>query len=225
VRKNVLRVAGAPRSWKQSALAVVLAGGHRAALSHSGAARLWQVAGFATAVVEITEPMGCSADLDGVRSHHSGIVEIDRRVAEGIPVTSPERTVIDLSGRCDVRRLGRIADDAIRRHLMTADGLAECAARLRPAPGRRMSVVHRVLEQRLPGYEPGDSAFSEHVAQLLEHVARLPGVVREHPVKIGGRTYHIDVANPLVMLAHEADGWASHRTRSSQSRVLMTSHT
>jgi very-short-patch-repair endonuclease len=75
--------------------------------------------------------------------------------------------------------------------------------------------VHELLERRLPGYEPGDSYFSERVAQILEHVARLPGLVREHPVRIGSRTYHIDVAQPFVLLAHEADGWDAHRTRSA----------
>ena len=78
-----------------------------------------------------------------------------------------------------------------------------------------MSVVYRVLEQRLPGYEPGDSDFCEHVAQVLEHIAHLPDVVRKYPVKIGGRTYHIDAANPSVLLADEADGWDSHRTRTA----------
>jgi hypothetical protein len=193
----------------------VLAGGDDTVLSHAGAARLWQLQGFATAGVEITEPSGCSADLDGVRAHHSRVLALDRRVHDAVPVTAPERTVIDLSGRYDVRWLGRVADDAIRQRLMTAESLATCAARLRSAPGRRMSVVHRVLEQRLPGYEPGDSHFSEHVAQVLEHLAHLPGLVREHPVKIGGRTYRIDAANPSVLLAHEADGWDSHRTRTA----------
>jgi hypothetical protein len=83
------------------------------------------------------------------------------------------------------------------------------------ARGRRMAIVHRVLELRVPGYEPGDSVFSERVAQLLEHVACFTDVVREYPVRVGSRTYHIDVAQPGVLLAHETDGWDAHRTRSA----------
>jgi hypothetical protein len=215
VRRGVLRVAGTPACWEQSALGAVLAGGEDTLLSHGAAARGWRANRFAHTLVEIVEPRRCSSALSDIRCHHSVVVQVDRRTVRGLPLTSPERTLCDLSGRMNADQLGRLADEWIRRHLMTADGLAVCAARLKSAHGRRVSVVHRVLESRLPGYEPGDSVFSERVAQLLEHVAGFTDVVREYPVRVGPRTYHIDVANPSVLLAHETDGWDGHRTRSA----------
>ena len=72
-------------------------------------------------------------------THRSVVLAIDRRTARGIPVTSPERTIIDLSGRLDASQLGRLADDGIRRRLMTADSLAVCVPV--SAPGARATNV------------------------------------------------------------------------------------
>jgi hypothetical protein len=122
VRRGVLRVAGTPACWEQSALGAVLAGGEDTLLSHGAAARGWRANRFAHALVEIVEPRRCSSALSDIRCHHSVVVQVDRRTVRGLPLTSPERTLCDLSGRMNADQLGRLADEWIRRHLMTADG-------------------------------------------------------------------------------------------------------
>src|SRR4051812_25574360 len=101
VRRGVVRVAGAPACWEQSALAAALAGGEDTLLSHEAAGRIWGARRFARALVEVSEPRHCSSALADIRSHHSVVLAIDRRITRGLPVTSPERTIIDLSARMD----------------------------------------------------------------------------------------------------------------------------
>ena len=180
VRRGVLRVAGAPACWEQSALARRARRRRRHARSRTPRPpRVWATATrFADALVEVTEPTRCSsADLAGVRTHHSTVARHRSPTCdEGIPVTSPERTVDRPVG--STRRHATSADSpttASAGSLMTPTA-SPCAPRdcaRRRVGGCRSCIA--CSSNGFPGYEPGDSDFSEHVAQVLEHVARLPG--------------------------------------------------
>ena len=57
---NVYRMAGAPRSWRQTVLAAVLSAGARATASGLSAAALWKLPGFGVGLAEVTNPYGKS---------------------------------------------------------------------------------------------------------------------------------------------------------------------
>jgi very-short-patch-repair endonuclease len=217
VRRGVWRIAGAPRTWEQQALAAVLAGGADTVLSHAAAARLWGFDGFERSAVEVCEARHRSSDLTGIRTHHTVVFDPDRSMHRGIPVTTPARTLIDLAGRMPTAALGRLVDGAIRRGLLTIDDLARCAERLRPAPGRPMRRVRAVLAVRLGGFGVGESVLEERIGRLLSEKAQLEGLVRQFPVQVGGRRFRIDIAQPELRIAHEVDGWHYHNSRSSFS--------
>lgn len=217
IRRGVWRIAGAPRTWEQHALAAVLAGGPDTVLSHGAAARLWGLEPFTRAPVEVCEARPRSSSLDGVRSHHSVVFDEDRSLHRGIPITSPARTLIDLAGRLSTAALGRLVDEAVRRDLLTIEDLARCAERLRPAPGRPMRRVRAVLAVRLGGFGVGESPLEDRIGRLLQHRARLDGLVRQFPVHLGGRRFRLDFAQPELLIAHEVDGWKYHGSRSAFS--------
>src|SRR4029079_5947874 len=76
VFSGVLRVAGAPESWEQMALAAVLASGEGAVVSFLAGAYLWNVAGFwEQPQCEITTPSRRRSRLDGVIVHDSEILD------------------------------------------------------------------------------------------------------------------------------------------------------
>jgi very-short-patch-repair endonuclease len=216
MRPAVYRVAGAPITWDQGLCAVLLAVGG-AASSHSSGLRLYGVDKL-DRNYEITTVRDRRVRLPGVVSHRSGLwLPEDHHLRRGFAVTSPARLVVDLSGRYDADRLGRIVDDLLRRHLLRLPKLALTNARLTSAPGRRPGVVDEVLAARLTGYTSGDSDLEAEILRALA-AAGLPMPTAQHRVLVGGRRYRVDLAYPAMRLAIEIDSWAYHRWRSAFDR-------
>jgi hypothetical protein len=87
-------------------------------------------------------------------------------VKEGIRVTTPERTLVDLADVLSERRLARVIDEAAYLRLDLAE--------LRPRPGRRGSaVLGRVLATHEAGSTRTRSELEERMLSLLQSV-RLP---------------------------------------------------
>ena len=115
--------------------------------------------------------------------------------------------------------LGRRAGAGHRRSVAASAAsqlptLAQCAARLAPAPGRSLGRVRAILRARWTGYDPGDSDLESRVLRAVV-AAGLPVPRQQHRVVIGGRRRYIDLAYPAIRLALEIDSWAYHRFRST----------
>ena len=171
--------------------------------------------GIEAPTIEVVSPLDRKVGLDGVRGHRSGaLFTRDLTVLRRIPVTSPERTLVDLSGRLSDAALARILDDSLRRRVIRLDRLRACVGRLAGSPGRRSSAIQALLAERLPGYDPGDSDLETRALRLI--VAKgFPPPVLQYRLRIGRRTICLDLAHPQVMLAMELDGFEYHRTRSA----------
>lgn len=215
VRPGVYAVVGAPCTWSQTVAAVVFACGPSAWVSHATAGVLWAMPGVKPERIEVITPVERRVCLAGVRGHRSAAIFTDDVTThQRIPVTTPERTLVDLSGCLGQDALGRILDDGLRRRLIRLDRLGRCVARLAGSPGRRPVTIQALLGERLDGYDPGDSDLETRVLRLL--VSRgLPAPVQQHRVRLRGRSLRIDLAYPDVRLAVELDGWDHHRTRTA----------
>lgn len=154
---------------------------------------------FDSMAFEATAPALFSADLT---VHHH------------IPVVAPARALVDVSGTLSCHQLGTAIDDAIRRRIMTLQAMRQCVGRLTEAPGRRLAVLHEVLAERVPGYDPGESDLESRVLRVLVAKGFAPPV-QQHRVRLGGCTLRIDLAYPAKRLAIELDGWEFHRTRTA----------
>ncbi len=210
LRPGVYAVAGMPPTSEQSLLAVVLAVGGLVGVSHKSAARLWGIQGVdEPEVIEVVTGLGRWARLDGVRGHRSGaLFDEDLTVLRGIPVTSRARTLVDLSGSMALAQLGRALDDALRAGLRLGT-FRRCAGRLAPGPGRRMSLVHALLAERLHGYDPGDSDLETRVLRALVD-GGLPVPRQQFSVRVGQRRFKLDLAYPELRVGVELDGWSAH---------------
>lgn len=214
-RRGVYAVAGAPSTWTQAVAAAVFCLQPSAWASHGTAGRLWGFDLAAPDAIDVLVDLDRRVKMDGVASHRSGALftaDLTRQLR--IPVTSPERTIVDLSASVSVPALGRMLDDALRRRLVRLDRLSSCVARLAKSPGRRPAAVQELLAERLPGYDPGESDLETRVLRALV-AAGLPAPVQQHRVRIGGRTFRIDLAFVAVKLAIELDGWEFHSSRSA----------
>lgn len=211
-RRGVVRVTGAPQTWRQSLGAALLAAGEKAYLSHVTAARYLGVEGFDDVDwIELSAPLERKIRLPGVRAHRlSTLEESDIRTRHGLRVCSGVRLVLDLSGRLNVEQLGKLTDELLRRRLMNLGALAARVARTKPAPGRSLKKLHAMLAERIEGYDPGDSTLEARIRRLID-THGFPAPVQQFRVATGLAKYRLDFAYPEVRVFLEGDGFGWHR--------------
>ena len=116
---GVYRLAAAPTSWRQRALAALLAAGSGAALSHFSAGYLLDLSTLnerAPETIDVTVPRARRVELRGIRSHRPLELAASFRSCDGLRVTTLARTFIDLAGVLDEERLEFALDSAAVKH-------------------------------------------------------------------------------------------------------------
>lgn len=142
-------VVGARRiSRKGRWMAAVLAAGEGGLLSHRSAARLWRLMPPASERVDVTCPPGRVVRRKGIVAHESLVADDEREEVDGIPVTSPFRTIFDLAAVAGRREVERAWHEAEVRQLTDRVSLPMLLERY---PGRRGT---RVLRELLGSDEP-----------------------------------------------------------------------
>jgi len=204
VARGVYRLAGVPVTWRQRALGACLVSGPGSVLSHRSAAVLWGVSGFRPGPVELTVPAGRSGRNALARVHRSS--EVAGAVRDGIPVTRPARTVVDLAEVVSGARLEEAVDDVLCRRLCRLDEIA-------PRPGRRGSAALRAVLDAWNGEGPADGVAEMRILRQLL-AAGLPQPVRQHEIRVGNTfVARVDLAYPDQRIAIELDGFRWHAGR------------
>ena len=217
VRIGVIAVAGVPATWEQQLMAAVLAGGDGAVASFRSAARLWAL-GPREDRIEITVPRARRARLPGVVVHDTTVDgTIHRGVIQGIAVTSPARTLCDLTACWFPWDVEHALDEALRQRLTSLTRLQRVFLDLANRGRRRSTVMRALLEARLPGFDPGDSDMEVRLVRWITG-AGLPRPVQQHWVRAGGHAFRLDLAFPELMIGIEYDGWDPHRGRRAFDR-------
>jgi very-short-patch-repair endonuclease len=202
-------IAGAPRTWKQRLMEACLWAGETALASHRAAAALWNLPGFTERFIEITTTKHLSSEVVSVHrtTTISGMDVVSR---DGIPVTAPHRTIIDLCAvvhpqlveeSLDVFLVrGQTEIDFLWRQLNRIGSVGRCGtARLRTMLAERAGrIIH-----------PGSSSESRLLSLLRD-----AGVIGARPqIEIfDGDTFvaRPDVVFEDVALAIEVDSWTWH---------------
>jgi len=178
-----------------------------AAASHRSAAALWQVLPpqpEADPVHVTVSPAHHCGRRPGIVSHRSSMAadEIDR--LDGVPLTSPARTILDLSGVVSPRELEQALAHAER------DGLA------RPADMKLLLVRYRrrsgtrQLRQLLERDTPPLLTRSEAEERLLTLIRKASLPEPETNVSLHG--VEVDCFWRQARLAVEVDGYAYHNS-------------
>lgn len=191
-------------------MAAVLACGPGAVLSHRSAAWIWELLPrpVAGASVDVTVPNRARPLRPGIRSRSSTDLSPDETtVRGGIPVTTPGRTLRDLTTAIGFRDLGRATARAERRKLIDADDLQILAARQEGRPG---AVLLRALAS---GKESPAFTRSEAEERFLDLVRRggLPTPKTNVPVQ----GHEVDALWRDEGLAVEVDGFGFHDSRTA----------
>lgn len=205
---GLYRLAGVPVTWNQRAFAACLVAGRGAVVSHRSAAVLWGISGFRAGPLEITVPVGRSSRNGLARVHRSSNVEGARR--DGVPVSRPARTVVDLASVVNGTALEEAVDDVLCRRLVSRGDLARRADDLGPRRGSR--ALRRVLEAWNDDALPAGVVEMRVVRQLL--AAGLPDPKRQHEIRSGGvLVARVDLAYAQQRVAIELDGFRWHAGR------------
>jgi putative AbiEi antitoxin of type IV toxin-antitoxin system/uncharacterized protein DUF559/transcriptional regulator with AbiEi antitoxin domain of type IV toxin-antitoxin system len=196
---------GHPRLTSQGRFrAAVVARGDQAVLSYRSAAVLWKLLPERGPRIDVTVPgTGGRRRRGAVIVHRSPLPAADATVHEGIPVTTPARTVVDLADVLAQRALERLMDEAAYLRL-DLDGV-------RPVPGRRgAGLLRRVLARHEAGSTWTRSDLEEAMLALCGRFG-LP--VPEVNARVEG--HEVDFTWRAQRLVVETDGWDAHGTRSA----------
>lgn len=208
---GTFRHAVVPPTWEQAVMLACLWGGPHAVASHRCAGRLWHLDACEDAAVEITVPYGKLERVDGPRVHRTRRLDPrDRRVRRGLPVTSVERTVVDLAAVCDPERLEIATESAVRMGLTTQERLFRSVDDHWGKLGLR--PLRYIL--RLQQEKPSKSRWEVKLRRLIRE-AGLPEPVREFSVWDGETMREIDLSYPEALFGIEYD---SHRWHSSRQQ-------
>jgi very-short-patch-repair endonuclease len=186
--------------------AALLACGDRAVLSHHSAATLHGLRPGTARPVHVTIPgeRGGPAP-EGVIVHRSlTLTAADTRIHQGLPITSPARTLLDVAATLADRDIERLLDEAlyVQRILKLGD-VQDVLARAGGHPGR--ARLSRVAGSRARRSTKTDSLPEETLLRLIR-AAGLP----EPELGIHILGYRLDFYWAVLRLAVEVDAYGTH---------------
>jgi predicted transcriptional regulator of viral defense system len=188
-------------------MAAVLACGEGAVVGYQAAGALWRIRppwhGPIDVIVTRHPRPGPK-----IRIHRARLDVRETRRREGIPVTSPARTLLDLAAVVDERDLARALNEAQVLRLVTPQELAQIIGRGRPGSAALRAQLEAQNEPSLTRSE-AEIAFLE-----LVHDAGLPPP--ETNVTVLG--HEVDFLWRAQKLIVEVDGFAFHSSRQAFER-------
>ncbi|HKH18249.1 MAG TPA: type IV toxin-antitoxin system AbiEi family antitoxin domain-containing protein [Solirubrobacteraceae bacterium] len=199
------RVVGAcGRRW-----AAVLACGPGAVLSHASAAAAWDIRRSASATIDVTVGRTGRAKRAGIRLHWRVLPRDEITDLDGLPITTPARTLLDLAASgLRGRRLEAALDKAELMRLLDFADLQRLLERHHRRPGS--PALHALLSRYHPGSIDTRSELEQLVIELCDSY-RLPRPSANCVIEGRVRDFHW----PHARLVVEADSYTWHRSPSA----------
>ncbi len=204
VDASVYALPSHPRTWLQRVTAATL-GQPGSVASGWTAAALWEIGdAVRSGSIEITVPIGAHHGSRIARVRRS--TRAQRRTQLGLPVTSPQLTVVDLAGRVDALVLGRLLDDALRKGLCRTDHVGEWVVRLAGSRHAGIGNLRRLLLERGHGYVVPESVLESRLFETMS-TPGIPELLRQQRFpwrpQLPNRVDALAADLPLIL---EADG-------------------
>jgi very-short-patch-repair endonuclease len=195
-------------------MAAVLACGGvgMAALSHSSAAALFKIGVEQVAAIEVSRRSPDEIRPPGIRVHRRPSLQDGwYGFYEGIPITSPVQTLIDLATRHGTVKMERAMNEADRLGLVRTDDLRKALNDHPGEPG--VARLRGIIDRATFRYTRSEL---ERAFLPLVREAGLP--VPRTSVYVTG--YEVDFHLPDLGLVVETDGLTYHRTAAEQKKDL-----
>ena len=206
---RTLALRGAGTQWH----ATLAAACHRlgGVVSHESAAQLHDMPRLRRGLLIVSVPVRRTNRYPGVDVRQKTDLTPDQVTTKGgLPLTSPARTIIDLSAHLGIRRLTRLVDSSVAMGLTTNEGLLTLFEKLgrRGKPGtKRMRIV---MAERSDGPDRDPTELERRLLELIE-VAGLPvPIVEFEAAWLSPTNGRVDLAYPSHKLVIEADSRRWH---------------
>lgn len=210
---GVVRVPGA-WSWRQPLWVARLVVGPSLRVSHGSAARIFELEGFERSAAAVTIPHGRRIRLPATEVHRSTDIDGERCILrDGLAVTNPTRTLVDLGGTVSEAQLEVAVDDALRRGLTSDDRLWEAIERL-GRPGRSgVPQLRSLLVARGDRDGTPETGFETHLLRALR-AGGLPAPTVQYEIREpdGTLVMRVDAAYVPEKIGIEADSKRWHAT-------------
>jgi len=200
-------------------MAAVLSCGTGAVLSHVSAAALWEIGTEWREQIEVSVPTRGGRRRAGLIVHRrAALLANDVTRHDGIPVTTPTCTLVDLAARLGRERLERAIREADKRDLIDPDALRTA---LDDMHGRRgVAALRDTLDHRTLVLT--DSELERRFLPIARRAGLPPPQTQ---CIVNG--FRVDFYWPELGLVVETDGLRYHRTPAQQAadRVRDQAHT
>jgi very-short-patch-repair endonuclease len=190
-------------------MAAVMSCGPHAVLSHESAAALWEIGSERSDRIEVSMLAGTQRRRAGVVVHRRfALAGHEVRVHDGIPLTAPIRTLVDIACRLGSRKLERAIREADARGLCDPEELRSALDDMRGQRG--VGVLRRVLDRHT--FVLTDSELERRFVPI----ARRAGLPRPKTQAVVNG-FRVDFFWPQLGLVVETDGLRYHRTPAQQT--------
>jgi very-short-patch-repair endonuclease len=186
-----------------------------AVVSHHTAGWLWPLPGLMpgspTEPVDVLVPGMARGRRPGVRAHRAGRLDPDENTRlEGIPLTTPARTLLDLAGGMTARELERLVAHADRAGLVRQEELTRLVER---HPRHRGAPILRGILAVEGGPQLTRSEAEAELLALIRRGRLAPPAVN---ARVAG--YEVDFLWRAERLVVEVDGFAFHASAAAFER-------
>lgn len=203
-------------------LAAVLSCGDGAVLSHGSAAELIGLWDKRPALIDVIPPRRAGREIAGVRWHNvrrPDAREIESR--QGIPCTTPSRTLVDMAGRLGATSLRRMVEQAAVLRMLDVPEIDRVLARGRRRGAPRLRAIlaaWRSPDEQVPRFR--SLLEARFLPVLVEAGVPRPqcNVVPQvdgKPVEMDGRPIEVDLLWQDQRLVIETDGEETHGTQAA----------
>jgi very-short-patch-repair endonuclease len=188
-------------------MAAVLSCGPKALLSHRSAAALWGLLRSPSAI-EVVIPADVYRRRPGIRVHRRARLDpTEWAVVDGIPLTNPACTLVDIASLVPEWQLERAINEADRLDLIDPEALRAAIEPLSRRPG--LTRLRTLLDR----HTFTDSGLERRFLSL----ARSAGLqAPQAQARVNG--FRVDFYWPDLGLVVETDGLRYHRTPGQQAR-------
>ena len=212
VCRGVIRLPGSPRNEMQRLWTAHLRVGPESVLAYGSAARLWGLKSIESCRPTLVVPHHRTPQVGPELIVHRTrrLDEDDTDAMNGLPVTAPARTLVDLASETGRARLTAALEEAHYDKVVGYLEVGRALVRL-GEPGRRGAVLlGELLDDRTAGRELEQSALERLLSDLFE-AAGITEVIRQHPLPSRGDVRGlVDGFIPFGALIVEGDGRRWH---------------
>lgn len=211
---GVIKVEGAPVTWRQQLLAKCMTESGYA--THRAAAALFRLEGFRPGIQDVVVHRWARRPNESVAFLHEStrLTDADVTVVDGIPCTTIEWTLIHLGAVVPAVLVEQALDDALRRHLTTPEKLWTVFVRVAGRGVRGAGVIRPLLVRRLGTSGRRPNGFEKRFFRILER-AGLPLPDAQVEIRDGEFVAYADWGYPPRPIVMEcvSDEWHNGRVR------------